>query len=237
MPPVLTALMFAALAIPVVSARPPDGRAPDPRIRAPYDDVAGARRGSLAVGLGGSWILGGNADGYSGGVAERIGGALAIGEVSAFVLDVEHTRHTLADAGAYFPGIAVPASSVAGFRDYVVMDAGFRLGFDFSDQTRVGRGARVSAYPFLRSGAALVLTTTRLDVPSLSGRRAISSVEASPALSLGGGAEVRIRRWISLLPHVKAQVLLKEDPSETSGGSRWGLEWRVQPAIDVSFNL
>ncbi|MFN7143927.1 MAG: hypothetical protein ACK4YP_09140 [Myxococcota bacterium] len=189
---------------------------------------------AIAAGIGGSWILGGNADGYGGALAERVAVDLPTGPLVAFTVELEHARHTLDDAGAYFPSVTVPAGSLSGFRDYFVADAGFRFVIPVGDPDP----ARVSAAPFLRLGLGVALTSTLLDAPGFDGRVALRSNTAWPAPSLSGGAEVRIRRWISLLPHAKAQVQIHEDAAESSeGATPVAAEWRFQPALDVRIHF
>lgn len=191
---------------------------------------------SVAVGLGGSWIFGGNADGYGGGVAERLSVGLALGQTSALVLDLDHARHGVRDASAYFPDADVPADAVSGFRDYTALDLGLKLGLDLAEKSRVEEDA-LAVVPFVRLGVAAAFTTTLVDVPSFEGRLPLRSQAILPAPSLGAGAEVRIRRWIRVVPHVKAHAVLAADASELDGSERWGVEWRVQPAVDASFHF
>lgn len=191
---------------------------------------------SVSVGLGGSWIFGGNADGYGGGVAERVAVGLALGQASALTLDVDHARHGVRDASAYFPDADVPAGAVSGFRDYTAVDVGLRLGWDLAEGARRDEDA-VSVVPFVRLGAGVALTTTLVDVPSFDGRLPLRSQAVLPAPSLGVGTEVRIRRWFRVVPHVKAHAVLAADASELDGGERWGVEWRIQPAVDASFHF
>lgn len=193
------------------------------------------RKVSIAAGIGGSWIVGENADGYGPGLAERLLVDVAAGEHAAFTLELDHARHTLEDAGAYFPAAKFPSGAITGFRDYLVVDAGFRFGGEVGPP---GDPGRVRVFPFGRVGIGLAFTSSLLDVPGFDGRVALRSNTVWPAPSLGTGVEVRVRRWLSLVPHVKTQVILTEDPAETSAGSsRVAAEWRFQPALDVSINF
>jgi hypothetical protein len=205
-----------------------DGGAP----RAEVDERP--RIASLAVGLGGSFLHGDNAAGYAGSLAERVVLDLATGDLVSFTLEFDHARHALTDSGAYFPEVPVPAGALSGFRDYYALDAGFRLAVPVGTRDPT----RVRALPFLRLGVALAATSTLLDAPSLDGRVALRSNTAWPAPSVGAGVEVRIRRWISLLPHMKTQVQVFEDTAESIGGpTRVAAEWRFQPALDVSIHF
>lgn len=189
---------------------------------------------SIAAGLGGSFIGGGNAEGYGGALAERVAVDLPTGRLVAFTIELEHARHALADAGAYFPSVTVPAGSLAGFRDYFVADAGFRFVIPVGDPDP----ARVSAAPFLRLGFGIALTSTLLDAPGFDGRVALRSTTAWPMPSLAAGVEVRLRRWISLLPHAKAQVYVAQDAAESAGApAPVAAEWRFQPALDVRIHF
>ncbi len=192
------------------------------------------RKISVAAGLGGSWISGANAAGYTGGLTERLVLDVPTGELVAFTLDLDHARHALVDADAYFPSVRVPAGSFTGFRDYFVVDAGFRFGIPVGDPDP----ARVHAVPFLRLGVGAVFTSTLLDAAGFAGRVAMRSNTAWFAPSLAAGAEVHIRRWISLLPHARVQVQIVEDTADSVGGpTRVAAEWRFQPALDVRINF
>jgi len=189
---------------------------------------------SVAAGVGGSWILGSNADGYGGGLSERVVVGLATGELVAFTVELDHARHLLTDAGAYFPEAPIPQGALSGFRDYLVVDLGFRFGLPVGSRD----AARVHVVPYLRLGVGVAVTSTLLDLPGFDRRVALRSNTVWPAPSLAAGAEVRIRRWISLLPHLKTQVQVFEDSAESIGGdTRVAAEWRLQPALDVSIHF
>lgn len=191
---------------------------------------------SLTAGLGGSWIVGGNADGYAGALSERFAVDLATGDLVSFTIELDHARHALTDAGAYFPEVAIPDGALSGFRDYLVVDVGFRLGFPVGPPSRADD--RVYAVPYVRFGVGAAVTSTLLDAPGFDGRVAMRSNTVWPAPCLSSGAEVRIRRWVSLSPHVKAQLQLFEDTAESIGGAtRVAVEWRLQPALDLSFHF
>jgi hypothetical protein len=194
------------------------------------------RRAAVAVGVGGSWIVGDNAAGYDAGAAERLVVDIATGHTTAFTVELDHARHALADAGAYFPDTPLPADAITGFRDYVVVDAGFRLALDVRGPD--ADPDRVTALPYLRVGLGLALTNTLLDAPGFAGRVAMRSRTAWPAPGFTAGAEIRIRRWISLFPQIKTQFQVFEDGAESTGGhTRVGAEWRIQPALDASINF
>ncbi len=211
------------------------------------------RVGGVAVGVGGSWIVGANGGGYRGGLAERLAFDVALGRhrpnavIGAFTVELDHARHSLTDAGAYFSdasssatdstGTTIPPSALTGFRDYIVLDAGFRVGFDVSGTERASVG-EVRVLPYVRLGVGVAFSSTLLDAPSFTGRVAMRSRTAWPAPGLSLGAEVLVRRWISVLPHVKTQVQVFEDAAESMGAdTRLAAEWRLQPAIDVRVNF
>jgi hypothetical protein len=193
------------------------------------------RRASVSAGLGGSWILGENAAGYAPGLAERVTVDLALGPATAFDVEFDHARHVLDDASAYFPGANAPADALSGFRDYMSVDAGFRLGFDATAQAR---SPVVRVFPYVRLGLGAAFTNTLLDGPGFAGRVAMRSRTAWPAPSVAAGVEVRVRRWISLVPQMKSQVQVFEDVAESTGGkTSVAAEWRLQPTLDVSINF
>lgn len=230
----LFALALVAPTSPALAAEAPSGGS-GPRI---VGELAPVRL-TLAAGLGGSWLLGDNAAGYDAALSERVEIGLPTGDLVAFTVELDHARHALTDAGAYFATdgrtAAIPADAVTGFRDYLVVDAGFRFGIPV---VPAGRADVVRVVPYLRLGVGLARTSTLLDAPGLDGRVALRSNTVWPAPSLAAGADVRIRRWISVLPHVKTQVQVFEDVAESIGGSsRVAAEWRFQPALDVSIHL
>lgn len=214
-------LLFAATALAADWSGPRVIRDDDPR------------KISVAVGLGGAWLAGGNAPGYGGGLTERLVLDVPTGDLCAFTVDLDHSRHTLVDADAYFPSVVVPGSSLSGFRDYFTVDAGFRLGFPVPRDPAV-----VSVVPYVRIGVGAVFTSTLLDAPGTDGRVAMRSNTAWFAPSLSAGGEIRIKRWISVLPHLRAQVQVVEDaPESTDAPSPIVAEWRYQPAVDVRINF
>lgn len=191
------------------------------------------RKISVAAGLGGAWIAGSSAAGFSGGLVERLVLDVPTGDLCAFTLDLDHSRHALVDADAYFPAVRIPGGSISGFRDYFAIDVGFRLGFPVPRDP-----ARVSTVPFTRIGVGAVFTSTLLEAPGIDGRVALRSNTAWFAPSLALGAEVRIKRWISVLPQVRAQVQVVEDaPESTDAPSPIVAEWRYQPTVDVRINF
>ncbi|MFZ5480276.1 MAG: hypothetical protein ACOZNI_26160 [Myxococcota bacterium] len=190
--------------------------------------------GSVGVGLGGSVLVGGNAEAFGAGVAQRLAGDVAISRGSAFSVELAHTRHVVRDASAWFPGADVSADAMEGFRDYVSVDAGVRVGGVLPPDAPVGA---VTAVPFARIGLAGVYTTTLLGVAGFDGRVALRSERLSPAASLGAGCEVRLLRRIAVVPHLVAQAVVEEDVGEVDGVGVWGVEWRLQPAVDASFHF
>jgi hypothetical protein len=205
---------------------------------------------TLAVGLGGAWLFGGNADGFAPGLTERVAIGFSFGRdrapddtldgppppppgTSGFELVLDHARHPLTDAGAYFPGDDVPPDAVTGFRDYLMVEPGFRIGLSRPDPD----AGHVTVVPWIHLGIALAVTSTRLDAPSLDGRLALRNVDAWPAPALGLGMDVRVRPWLALRPAVTGHVLVRDDPAESGTTTHWGAEWRIQPALDVAFRL
>ena len=201
-----------------------------------YVGEAAPRWVSVAAGLGGSWIVGDNAAGYGSALSERVVVDLATGDLVGFTVELDHARHGLVDADAYFQGAPIPADAVTGFRDYLVVDAGFRFGLPVGGPDHADDPVRV--VPYVRVGAGVARTSTLLDASGFDGRVALRSNTAWPAASLSAGAEVRIHRWISLVSHLKTQVQVFQDVAESIGGpSRVAAEWRFQPALDVSIHF
>lgn len=193
------------------------------------------RKVSLAAGIGASFLVGGNGSGFGAGLLERLVLDVPTGELVAFTIEADHARHGLVDAGEYFPGLAVPADTLDGFRDYFAVDLGFRLGIDVGTPRERDR---VRAVPFVRPAVGVVFTSTLLEAPGLDGRVALRSNTAWPAPGIGAGCELRIRRWITVIPRLDAQVLVVEDTVEYEGGPTDVVaEGRIRPAVDVSFNF
>src|SRR5436190_927817 len=84
----------------------------------------------------------------------------------------------------------------------------------------------IRAVPWIRLGLAAVHTSTLLTAPAFDGPFALRSNTLAPAVSLGGGVEIDLRRWLSVTPHANAQAALVEDEHERDTKSVWGLEWR-----------
>jgi hypothetical protein len=189
---------------------------------------------TLAAGLGASFLAGGNAGAYAGGLAERILFTAPTGELVAFTLEFGHARHALVDADAYFPAVTVPAGSLDGFRDYFAGNLGFR--FEFPVGTP--RPGAIRARPFLRVGVGAVYTSTLVEGPGFDGRIAMRSNRVWPAPTASTGADIRVLRWLTLAPHLGVEVQIDEDVAESTGGpTHVGVEWRFTPALDLHIHL
>jgi hypothetical protein len=195
--------------------------------------TAADRKVTVFVGGGGSWVIGGNAAGYRAGLAQRVGVDVALGRAGSIYLDADHAHQGLDDATPYFPDVQAPEDALLGGRDYLAFDVGGRLGVRMAG----GRPSGVTAFPFFRFGAGAVFTDTKLEAPAFEGRQLIHSRAAAPMISMGGGAEVRVVDWLSLLPALSVQALGAADPGEVDDETEVGVEVRAQLGLDVGFNF
>lgn len=188
------------------------------------------RLASLAGGAGVSFVAGRNGSAMGAALAERVALSLAIGEVSAIAVELDHARHEVVDGARFFDLEAAPGG-VTGWRDYLALEAGGRIGLVIERRP----GTRV--HPWLWLGVGVVFTGTEVVVPAFTGTADIRTRAAAPIASLGFGAAVRILDWLSVQPAFKTQFLVAPDPGEVDGKEVWGLEARMQPAVDVSLDF
>jgi hypothetical protein len=198
-------------------------------------DEAPRHRGSVVVGAAASIPLADTA--WGPGFAQRISGEIALGPVSSFTLDLEHARERLVDADALFPDAEVPPDAVSGARDTFLFDVGARIGVDLRRPDARDDVNAVHLVPYVRFGLVGNLVRSTLIAPAFDGEVRMPGTVAGPGVSAGAGINLRVKRWFAVNPHAKVLSLLVEDPSEDGGKDRWGVAWRVQPGLDVSFDF
>lgn len=229
----LVALVYAAPAF--EQRKHPCDSKPTQRVRIVEEPRPGDPRCvTLGVGIGAAFITGANADGYGPGLTERVVFDVATGPLVTFGVALDHARHGVVDAGAYYPSVTVPDASLTGFRDYFVADLGFRYHIPIV----ILEPHRMTASPWLRTGIAAVYTSTRVEGPGFDGPVALRSTAIWPALSFGAGAELRFTPWLSANPHLVVQgALVPDAPESSTAGATVSGELRVLPSLDVSVRL
>jgi hypothetical protein len=189
------------------------------------------RCGTLGIGVGAAFISGANADGYAPGVSERVTFRVATGRLVQFAVSLDHARHDLVDAGAYYPTVTVPEGSLSGFRDYFVADIGFRYHIPIV----ILEPHRMTVSPWIHTGVAVAYTSTRVEGPGFAGPVALRSTALWPGLSVGAGAELRFTPWLSADPHLIVQgMLLPDAPESASNSDTVSGELRFLPSLDVN---
>jgi hypothetical protein len=189
----------------------------------------------VGVGLGGSFLAGeGSAAAFGGTWTERLAAHFAVSPFSSLGLELEHARHPLVDAGGLFEDGQAPEEEFSGgYRDYLVLDLGARVGF----RTYADARPPIVPTPFFRLGMGAVFSATRFAFPSLQGTSAMESRATAPMLGIGLGCELRIRDWIGLTPQFKAEVLLAADRGEIDDVEVFRVESRLAPTLDLTLGF
>ena len=215
-------LVAFALAAEPVGARLPS--ATDPA-RAP----APARNLSAEAGIGLGLLGGGNGNGYAIGGSQRLGLDIPAGRIHSVVIAVEHAHHVLADSRAYLPDETVPGDAMEGSRDRVQMTLGGRFQLQLADPA----ADRLVVEPLIEVGMGFVATHTVVEMPSFAGRMQLGSWNVAPALDLGLGADVRVRRFLAFVPALRVTTALEQDPPEDGGRSVFGAEVRGDVSVSA----
>ncbi len=172
------------------------------------------------MGLG--LLAGGNGSGYSLGGSERLGVDVPAGRIHSVVLSAEHAHHVLVNSRAYLPDETVPEDAIEGGRDRWEIGIGGRFQLQLADPA----ADRILVEPLAEVGMALVVSHTAVVMPGFSGRTTLGSWDVAPALGLGLGADLRIRRFFALVPALRVAIALEDDPPENGGKSVFGVEAR-----------
>lgn len=191
------------------------------------------RIASFAVGAGASFVAGKGA-GYSPALAERMVISLSFAEASALSIEIDHARHVLSDASGLYPDLDVPPDAVSGASDFLSIEWGGRLGLSLTERMP---SDRVRAWPWLWAGVGCAFTATEIKIPAFSGSLPVRSRITAPLVSVGGGADVRLKPWLSLHPGLKVQFLFANDPGEVDHLEKWGATVRAQPAVDIAIDF
>lgn len=192
-----------------------------------------ARLASFASGIGASFVAG-KGGAYSPAFAERMVLSLSMGEASALSLEVDHARHTLANASGLYPEFTVAADAASGYRDFLTLELGGRIGLSFSERLP---SDQIRAWPWLWIGAGCAFTDTSLEIPGFVGGVSVRTRATTPMATLGGGAEIRLKPWLSVHPGFKAQFLVANDHGEVDHLDKWGVTVRGQAAVDVAIDF
>ncbi len=184
---------------------------------------------SLEAGLGLGLLGGGNGSGYAIGASQRFGLDVPAGHIHSIVLAVEHAHHVLADSRGYLPDEDVPDDVIEGARDRWQVTVGGRFQLQLADPT----ADRLVVEPLAEIGMGFVATHTVVVMPSFSGRMAIGSWNVAPALGLGLGADVRVRRFLAFVPALRVTAALEQDPPEAGGPSIFGAEVRGDLSVSA----
>lgn len=188
-------------------------------------------RWGASLGLGGSFLIGGNGPAYAPGFSQQIAFEYRLSRLSWFSFGFGHSAHVLQDSSVYFPDHSVTPRVLIGAAALNDPEVGFRIGFALRGLPDSG----VRGWPFLRLGLGADFSTTRILIPSFSGQMDYMSYGVAPFLSAGFGAELRFNPRMSLVPEVRMWIMGYEDGSESGGAGRWGTETRVAPTL--AFNL
>lgn len=191
--------------------------------------AAPARNVSLEAGLGLGLLGGGNGGGYAIGGSQRLGLDVPAGHVHSVVLGVEHAHHVLTDSRPYLPDEAVPADVIEGGRDRWQVSLGGRFQLQLADPT----ADRLVVEPLAEVGMSFVATHTVVVMPSFDGRARFGSWNMAPALGVGLGADVRVRRFLAFVPVLRVTAALQEDPPEDGGPSVFGAEVRGDLSVSA----
>lgn len=191
--------------------------------------AAPARSLSIEAGMGLGLLGGGNGGGYGIGGSQRLGLDVPAGHVHSVVLGLEHAHHVLRDSRPYLPDEAVPADVIEGGRDRWQVSLGGRFQLQLADPT----ADRLVVEPLAEVGMSFVATHTVVVMPSFDGRTRLGSWNMAPALGVGLGADVRVRRFLAFVPVLRVTAALQEDPPEGGGPSVFGAEVRGDLSVSA----
>lgn len=194
--------------------------------------MAGA---SFIAGLGSQWILGGSGAAFEATLAERFALVGHAGRVATLGAELRHARPSLADGGALFydDGSGAPiASAGSGYRDELYLGLALGLSFDAHALVPPSR-PRLEIRPLLGFTAGALFTDTQLSLAGFDGPTAYRGRSIDPQIGVGTGIELRFIEWLSLSPRLDAAVTVASDEHEVVPGKRWGVEWRLVPAVDL----
>lgn len=184
--------------------------------------LAAGRHPSLEGGVGLGLLGGGSGNGYGVGASQRVGVDIPAGPVHGVFVAAEHAHHRLRDASAYFPDELVPEDAMAGFRDRWALTLGGRFQLQLADPA----ADRLVVEPLAEVGVGVIGSHTVVEAPGFAGRTTLGAWNTAPALALGLGADVRLRRFLALVPALRVSIALQQDPSESGGDPVYGTEVR-----------
>jgi hypothetical protein len=183
---------------------------------------AADRNPAMELGLGVGVLGGGSGGGYGVGASQRAGLDIPAGPVHSVILSGEHAHHRLLDAQSYFSDAVVPEDALVGGRDRWSLNLGARFQLPLAAPSE----DRVVVEPLIEIGVGFVATHTQVIVPGFAGRTRLGSWNTAPALNVGLGADLRLRRFLSLVPAVRVATSLQQDAAEQGGPASFGAEVR-----------
>ena len=190
---------------------------------------AADRNPSMELGAGIGVLGGGSGGGYGVGPSQRVGIDIPAGPIHGVVISGEHAHHRLTDAQAYFPDAVIPADAMAGGRDRWSLNLGARFQLRLAAPTE----DRVVVEPLFEIGAGFVATHTQVVVPGFAGRTTLGSWNTAPALNVGLGVDVRVRRFLAFVPAVRVATSLQQDAPEFDEPTIFGAEVRADLSLSA----
>jgi len=191
--------------------------------------AAADRNPSLELGVGIGVLGGGSGGGYGVGASQRVGACIPAGPIHGVVISGEHAHHRLLDARSYFSDAVVAEDAMVGARDRWSLNLGARFQLQLADPA----ADRVLVEPLFEVGVGVVATHTQVIVPGFGGRTTLGGWNTAPALNVGLGADVRVRRFLAFVPAVRVASSLQQDAAESSGAAVIGAEVRADGSISA----
>ena len=224
----LTALI---LTLCTTSARAEPTGYTDPLLDIPYHAAVGLRGG-------GSWLLGFAGDAYGGAPNFGVIVDIPFGPESGISLEFDQAVHPLVDATETTVNASGELSegAMSGSQRHIGVDAGIRLGFDFSDPS-YRNPKRVFAVPWIRLGAGLGITDSAITLAAFEGQTLLRSRNVRTVGTSAFGVQIRIPPRFQLQPVIKTVAFFGIDPVEITDNQQLKVEFRALPALDflVSF--
>lgn len=190
---------------------------------------AAERHPSLELGVGLGLLQGGNGSGYGVGPSQRLGLDVPAGKIHSVAIGIEHAHHSLLRAGAYLPGATVEDDAIEGGRDRWNMSLGGRFQLQLADPS----ADRLVVEPLGELGMSFVASHTVVTMAGLTGKATLGSWSFAPAIDIGAGADVRIRRFLALVPAFRVAVSLAENAPESGGEAVFGAEVRGDLSVSA----
>lgn len=189
------------------------------------------RHPSVELGVGLGLLTGGNGSGYGVGPSQRLGLGVPAGRIHSVAIGVEHAHHALLRAGAYLPGTTVDDDAINGFRDRWNLSLGGRFQLELADPS----ADRLVVEPLGELGMSFIASRSEVTMAGMRGQATLGAWSFAPAIDIGAGADVRVRRFLALVPAFRVAVSLAENAPESGGEAVFGAE--VRGDLSVSARL